>query len=236
MRGEKKERTMKRSTILSCSVVYVVSFLSCQAALSEIVNIAFEGIVNTCDARGSFMFDGSVNIGTPMSGVMTYDSTAIDQDPSVTHGDYDIITISMDIGNYTFKWPDSPSPIYNWFGVTSGDDSYTFGASPRFDGTILVDGVSSTYEDISWYSSYLSIFLGRTSLIMNDALPDADSFLPLSAFEIRQFEIRFRRAPYGDPSSFEIFGEITSLTVTPEPASILLFGLGILALRRRRAV
>jgi hypothetical protein len=227
---------MKWTIIIDCLVVFTMLFLGCQVASSEIVTVEFEGIVNGCGARGSFAFDGSVNIGTPMSGVMTYDSTTADREPAINRGSYDIIAISMSIGNYTFlqQSPSSSDAFY----VTGAwsDPHYDFSAASRFDGTFFVDGVSALYEDVNWYNPYFAVHLAPyVGTFPNDALPDSDSFPPLEVFNIvKRFEVTFYRAPYGDPSYFLIGGDITSLTVIPEPASILLFGLGILALRKKR--
>jgi hypothetical protein len=221
---------MKRTIIF---LFYIMFLLSCRTALCEIITVEFTGTVSSVYAGGDFTLDDSVNLNTFMYGRMTYDSTAVDQDTSPYCGTYDILTISMYIGNYTFL---QQSPSY--FRVVCGDSHYTFATSSYFDGTILVDGTPAGYEDLSWDDSYFSISLAPNPfLFKTDALPDADSFPPFSAFDmVHNFEVGFYRAPKGDHSKFIIDGEIKSLTVTPEPTSALLIIISAGLLRRKSRV
>ena len=142
----------------------------------------------------------------------------------------------MNIGNYTFTHnPISPNPAL--FKVYTANPCYKVNSeSPRFDGTVIVDGLPLTYDDIIWGDwAFLELMdLGTSSYeyIPNDALPDLDSWPDLSVFDMwRTFGTSFY--DQGD-GYFGIYGEVTALTVTPEPATLLLLGLGSLALLRKR--
>ena len=214
----------------------VVSLVIVAPALAEVVTVEVEGVVDSIGTDGGFALDGSVSVGSTMSGYCTYETDAPDENPSEGVGYYPLISISMNIGNYTFTHnPTSPNPAL--FEVYIGNPCYSADSeSPRFDGTVIVDGLPLTYDDIIWgdWALLELMDLGTSSheYIPNDALPDLDSFPDLSVFDRwRTFGTSFY--DQGD-GYFGIYGEVTALTVTPEPATVLLLGLGSLALLRNR--
>jgi len=151
------------------------------------------------------------------------------------NGQYEVTSISMAIGNYTLA-NDPVSSEYPLFTVFTVDPGYLVDSeATRFDGTVYIEGSPMTYNDIAWDWTYLVLFDLGTSLseyIPDITLPDLDSWPELSVFDQRKsFEIRFYSE--GD-DYFGVFGEITSLTAVPEPATIFLLGLGGLFLRKGR--
>ena len=146
-----------------------------------------------------------------------------------------MISISMITGNYTFTH-DQASSILPLFDVHTVDPGYVARSEAlHFDGTVYIDGSPKTYDDITWGWTYLELFdLGTSSseYITTDELPNLYSWPELSVFDVRKaFETRF----YGEGDDyFGIFGEVTSLTPVPEPGTLLLLGLGGLALLRNR--
>jgi hypothetical protein len=214
----------------------VVSLVILAPASATIITVEVEGAVNSVTTDGGLALDGSVNISSVMTGYCIYDTDTPDVNPTNEDvGGYQLTTISMSIGNYTFTH-DPTSPEIPYFIVVTVDRNYSaVSYVPRFDGTVYVDGVPSTYDDITWSYTTLALFDLLTSsseYITTDALPDLDSWPELSVFDTRrQFKARF----YDESNhNFQIYGEITSLTPTPEPATLLLLGLGGLALLRRR--
>jgi len=208
-----------------------VSLVIVAPVWATIITVEVEGIVDSITTDGGFALDGSVDVDSPMTGFCTYDT----ETPDLGSGSYAMISISMHIGNYTFTHdPMSPDPPM--FRVYTVDPGYVASSDAlRFDGTIYVDGSPKTYEDITWNWTYLELFdLGTSSdqYIPTDALPDLESWPELSVFDQRRaFQTQF----YGEGDDyFGIYGEITSLTPTPEPATVLLLGLGSLALLRNR--
>jgi len=80
----------------------VSCMLLAQTAIAAIVEVEVEGVVDKVNELGGFGFDGSVAIGSVMSGYFRYDSEAVDQDLSEYTGLYSVISVSLSVGSYTF--------------------------------------------------------------------------------------------------------------------------------------
>ena len=229
---------MKRLISIVFIALAALVILNSQPASATIITVQVTGIVNEVFTDGGLNLDGSVGVGTPMSGYCTYDSQTADLNPIESNGKYALLSISMTVGNYNFT-PDPLLPEYIFFYVYTGDYGYSAsGGNIRFDGTVYLDGAPQSYEDINWSIATLELIdLGTNSgeYISTDALPDLDSWPDLSIFDVcRDFEAAFHKSySYGD-GDFVIRGEITSLTVVPEPATLFLLGLGSLALLTKR--
>ncbi len=214
----------------------VLLILNSPRALAEIVTVEVTGVVNYVSTDGGLQLDGSVGIGTTMTGYCSYDSETPDLSPaSPGVGRYSMISISMTVGNYTFTHdPMSPDPPLFMVGIV--DPGYgAISEDLRFDGTVYIDGSPKTYDDITWGWTYMQLFILGTShgeYIPTDELPDLDTWPELSVFDRRrEFQTRF----YGEgDNDFGIYGEVTSLTVIPEPATIFLLAFGSLVLLRKR--
>jgi len=210
-----------------------VSLVIVAPVWATIITVEVTGVVDSVGTDGGLALDGSVIVGSAMTGYCTYDPDTPDANPSENNGHYPVISISMTVGNYTFTH-DPTSSEYPFFNVYTVDPGYSLSTASRFDGTVYLDG---TPQDIDWSIRSLELMeLGTDSgeYIPTDALPDLDSWPDLSVFGWRRFEVAFHKSysyGYGD---FVISGEITSLTPTPEPATVLLLGLGSLALLRNR--
>ncbi len=220
-----------------------LTILLCMAfagsALATTITVEVTGIVDRVQTEDNFALDGSVSIGTAMAGYYTYDSETPDLDSSTNDGSYELISISMIIGNYTFTH-DPISLQSAGIGVRLGDFSYNAGTSyPVFDGTIMVDGLPKTYDEITWGDTIgykgltvMKLVPSSPGIILDDSLPT--SFPDLSVFDLATiFGVYFHGPSFGD-GFFEISGDLTSLTVIPEPATLLLFGLGAVILRKRK--
>jgi len=212
-------------------LLMLVAFLAfvCPARATILI-VEVEGAVNSIGTEGAFGLDGSVDVGSLMTGSCSYDTQTAD----LGSGSYAMISISMTIGNYMFTH-NPASSIPPLFDVYTVDPGYVVRSEALcFDGTLYVNGSPKTYNDIIWGWTYLELFNLATSsseYISTDTLPDLDSWPDLSVFDVRRaFETRF----YGEGDDyFGIYGEVTSLTVIPEPATLLLLGLGSLAFLRR---
>ena len=184
---------------------------------ARVITVEVEGVVTHINTGGGFALDGSVIIGSEMTGFTTYDTDTANLGDSIT-GLYNLISISMTIGNYIFEH-DLISADFPYFRVSTVDPGYDVTSpAPRFNGTIYVNGTPKTYDDITWGYTYLVLFDFLTSLdeyVPTVALPDLDSWPDLSVFDYRR---EFRARFFGEGSDyFNIYGEVTSLTVIPEP-------------------
>ena len=230
---------VRRSILIISVVLMALVFSNSQSASATIITVEVTGVVDYFNTEGGFALDGSVNIGSAMTGSLTYDTETPDEFPTNEDiGGYPLISILMTIGNYTFTH-DPTSPDYPFFIVGTVDPGYIASSDAlRFDGTVYIDGSPKIYDDITWSWTYLELFNLWTSsseYITTDTLPDLDSWPELSVFDNRrEFRVNFLESLAPDPGSFDIYGEVTSLTVTPEPATVLLLGLGGLALLRKR--
>jgi len=232
--GEEKMRKRVLNIWLNLMICLTIG----GSVYGEILTVEFTGVVDSIETTSSLAFDGSISVGSEMTGFCAYDTDTPDLSPSEDNGKYALISTSMTVGNYTFTHDPISSAaflVYTEEAVTVGKGAYVAGGlDVRFEGTIFVNGSPQTYDDITWPESYSELIdLGTSGeYIPTDALPDLDSWPDFSSFDLRK---NFRTG-FDDCGnlSFEISGELTSLTITPEPATLLLLSLGGLFLRRRK--
>ncbi|MBN2456153.1 MAG: PEP-CTERM sorting domain-containing protein [Sedimentisphaerales bacterium] len=201
-------------------------------ARGEIITIEVTGIVNSIGESG-FNTDGSVSIGSVMTGFCTYDIETPDLVDSEYVGEYELLSLSMTIGNYTFTH-DTLSSEYPFFRVGVVDPTFwAYSPEAMFDGTVYLDGVPREYDDIFWKNRevvLLDLWTSSSEFIPDDSLPT--SLPDISVFDMRNsFGLVFRDY---DGHLFGVSGEITSWNLIPEPATILLFGLGSLIFTVKR--
>jgi hypothetical protein len=137
------------------SYMLIVLILSAnQSVDADIITVEVEGVVNTVGVDGRFELDGSVNIGSVMTGTFVYDSDATNLLTSGANGEYAIISLSMTIGNYVFTHEptSSVSPLFTVY--TTDPAYYVRSDGPRFNGTIYVDGSPKTFDDITYYGCF----------------------------------------------------------------------------------
>jgi len=235
------EKTIKSKLVdyllkgaLSAALFFCASPKKADAGLVELL---VEGEVTSVGTSENLNLDGSVQVGSIMTGRCVYDSDAPGQDFGHYYA-YPIISISVNLGNYEFENdPDSTFPEETRFRVGyDGGVIYSLLSTSLVDGNILRQGVLEPFDNDLGYCGFSPFMKLWDSSVEYDPqnpfpLPDfSDS--DLSDFDVeRRFSIYF-----GYPelrSSFSLYGEITSLEVIPEPSTIALLGLGGLALIRR---
>ena len=211
----------------------LVSLVIVAPASATILTVEVEGVVDSVSVGGRFALDGSVGVGSAMTAFWTYDT----ETPDLGTGSYAVISISMTIGNYTFTHNPASSELSLFTVYTVDPGYYVRSDGPRFDGTIYVDGSPKTFDDITWEEPYgrvrlMDVLTSSYEYITSTELPN--SFPDISVFDSR----REFRTGFGEPLSvsnrgtFIIEGDLTYLV--PEPATLLLLGLGSLALLKRR--
>jgi len=229
-------KVWKLLAVLSVSVFVLVSS---KPALGHTVTVYAEAVLVGVDIYDAIEFDESLIVGeTIMRGVCTYDSEAPDQDWPDDFGLYSVISISITAGNYTFTH-DPAAAEGPYFSISAGAGGfyyYVISLASFFYGPCWFNGQPSDLEDLVLFPTWAGLamfFDGDSASAIGDALPDEDTFPDLSVFngDNTYFYITSGTTPV-----FSLYGEITSLTVVPEPASAVVLGVGagMLILRRKR--
>lgn len=209
-------------------------------ALAEIVTVRTEGVVNFVDFSGRFGSDGSVGIGTLMSATYVYATDIPPIESGTWHATYALLSASMSIGNYTFTpYPGTEAT----FRVGTIDPWHLIESKQLYyDGIIYFDGVAKTRNELPEVDDYIEfcdlLYATATDPAFTDELPT--TFRDISNVARKEFGVSMYKydGTYPDRvvSRFNIRGELTSIEVIPEPATISLMSLGVLALFRRRKI
>jgi hypothetical protein len=176
--------------------------------------------------------DSSIQIGTPFTGMYTFDPNADDLSPDPTRGSYQFPLpggIEIRVGNYVFRSGGTTSDRLRIV-VEDGSpfDAYAVGGSPLEVIGPLPGGLASFGP-----SSYLGArwrLVGGPGQLASSALPTSPP--PLSGWTGNRLEVAFE---VQEPT-FGFDGVVT--TIVPEPGSGLLAGAACawMAWRRRRTV
>jgi len=210
---------MEKRIVLSLVVLLaiMVCLALCGPVSAAIVTVEVTGVVDRIEQNG-LTKDDSINYGTVMSGFAVYDTETPDLDSSDFQGIYNLISISMSIGNYTLTDYSPPSdsalfdicydggPIWRVRSTTAG-----------FDGEIIVNNAPHTCDDfdglyiqiLDAYGEYASPYS------FSDRLPR--SSLDLAPFEPLEGRFRMNFDNYVLHESLLIEGELTSMTLVYEP-------------------
>jgi hypothetical protein len=234
-----KDKIMKKLALFIHILLLVGLSVNCREASGEIVAVEVEGTVRSIDTYGGLTFDDTVDIGTIMTGLFTYDTDSSNLSVYDAIKKHAIVSVSVTIGELTFREnPQSSEP--GLFRINSADPGYIVSSSNVvFNGTVYVNGLPKNYQDIPWSWSYLEVINVGTSSFENiplSGLPDAASFPAISIFDVRkEFWVCLTEPYFGQGAGFSIRGELTSLAVIPEPATLVLLGLGSVMLLRKRS-
>ena len=197
--------------------------------IGEPVFVEFAGEVDSFEVSDGLTFDGSIEVGSPMTGFFSYDANA-----KRIHGKYPLSELSMTIGNYTFSEGSMPAEFqidYSPLGTLIYFIDTNF---PQYTGVVYINKMPRSLDDPDWTAHSMGLHLmSHDALGISHELPTWDLFPDLSVFEReRTFHIEI------DPSDlwpgFRVTGEITSITAIPEPATFVLLTLGVISLTRKR--
>jgi hypothetical protein len=223
----KGEEEMRRVII---TIGLVALFSPCMPVRAELIKIGLAGQVDYIDDPYSLLENG-VHQGDSITGFYIYDSETPDSDPSIYIGFYQHWTapygMSLTAGSLTFQT--DPTNVNLEIGLTNnyeGDppDHYTV---TGHNNLALANGVS--IDNLHWQ---LDDYSGTA--LSNDALPLTAP--DLSRWQSNSLSVSGGMYPFpleGDKTLFRISGQVTSVWLIPEPASLLIFGLGGILLRKR---
>jgi len=211
-------------------ILFIIAVLLNTAVSGQELTIEVTGVVTSVESGGGLSWDGSVTEGTLMSGSCSYDTEAISTDGY----NYPLLSITMIVGDYIFKHNVFATDLASF--RTGADKVYAAVTwDGVFEGDVFDDGEIKTFDEIEWYrTTYFELFNIYSTLPECPYSNDLPESIDLSLFnERKEFRARFSKAD--DISSrISFLGELTSLTVIPEPCSLVLLGLGSIALLRKR--
>jgi hypothetical protein len=213
------------------SILIFVLFL-CLSAANAVTIVRVEGVVTYLDGVGGYSFDDSIRLGTTF--IETYyfsDLTDSSSDPEL--GKYAADYSMLSIGNYVFTSSEVGMSVkcYDYFPTShSGNTKHIEGG-----GIVYIDSLPYEYNSIDWL--YHDSYFGLKSNSYTPASDEFPSFFPdLSVFDQRNSWSLVSNVETNNviPDGIYVSGELTSVEVIPEPCSLVLLGLGSIALLRRR--
>jgi len=225
---------MKQSKLL---LVLTITFMvASEYLLADIIPVQITGNVTSIYEERGFTLDGSVEVGSLMTGTFFYDTESPNiAPPNLSNGIYEIISVTMDIGNYGFYNDLSGEPPLFTTYVT--DPGYDLTASDSyFDGVFYDYGIAKTYGDIEEFSVTklnANLMAYNSEDVTYGQLPT--SFPDISAFWRKEFKVTFTElGEAGTNGYFAILGELTSIQVIPEPGTLLFLSAGAAIFLRKR--
>ena len=214
-------RTMRhRAVALSFALVLAAVLPSVSSALP--ITVEFTGHVTEVAIVCCDWFNGTVPVGTPITGTYTFESTTPDTNPDTGVGHYfslsDGYAVDASFSIYHLHSPYAPDfTVINGVGKS---DAYTVNASwrPSFVSP------SNTFIPLMQFILDLSDQTGQ--VWSSDALP-----LSFPAFD-KWSETKFTLVAGYEVPNTVIRGQLDSLAIvaTPEPSTLLLLGSGLAGL------
>ncbi len=209
-----------KNKIIARIVLAILFCFVCVPVRAEMITIAISGHVTLVDDSWGFL-ENKFHSGDVISGTYTYDSSALDSEPlDPAYGLYEYYNapmgISMNIGEFNFRT--NPNDVYFRIGIThlSGTNYYSLFSTNNLP---LPNGVEV-------YEIYWDLIDTTGTALNSDALPTIPPDLSLFKPSITcNFDILGH-------CSYLIRAEITSATLVPEPATLLLLMFGAAACRR----
>ena len=209
---------MKTAILFKLSVVLWCVFFCVPTVEAALITIDIIATVDSVDDQGNYL-EGKISVGDTITGYYTYDLLTPDSEPLAYAGLYEHNNppagISLNVGGFNFRTDldniDFVVAILNDYPPLLKDQFWmrSYNNLPLSNGT-TVDGISWQLDDLS-----------------GNALSNTD--LPTTAPVIDDWEANVLNIS-GD-RKFGIQAHVTS--AVPEPATVLLIGLGGLLLRKR---
>ena len=209
----KTKRILLVLSLVMCGVIF--STVPVEATL---IAIEIEAVVVDVRDQAGYL-EGKIKPGDIITGWYTYDTSTPDSNPLSQVGDYEhrIPTCGIFLSAGRFNFETGPTDIDFLLEIVNDSisgglhDAYgliSYNNLPLSNGTLV--------DEISWWLGDLS-----ATALSSISLPTTPPSLP--DWETNVLHL------YGFKDTFHIFAEVTS--AIPEPATILLFGVGALILR-----
>ena len=192
---------------------------SAAPAMADYVIFAFEGEITSVEDDDNLL-GGAVTVGSPFSGSYTFDSLTPDSDPHPRRGLYwdAIIEISGDIAGIPFSGP---------VGERNSIEVQNDFASTTLDGYVVRPDVDLLGLDMD---IIIALVDDTGAAFSTDHLPNSPPDLEL--FNTRHFAL----FDASESVPLRLYGNVTSLTLVPEPATLLMLGVAALMLSTGRAM
>jgi len=222
---------MKTLFITTEAVVICVLSFCVLPAEAKLVPIAITAEVTEVSDSGPLK--GRINVGDLITGVYVYDSSTLDSDPSENRGVYEQYApsagVTLTVGGFVFMTdPENVElniHIYNDPPVIGGaHENYGFDSRNNLP---LPNGRSVDLISLSLYNSS-SVLNAISSDELPTTAPVLDDWGNASVTVRGGGGIRTGGTP------FRVTGHLTSAVLIPEPATIILLGLGGLVLLRKK--
>jgi hypothetical protein len=196
----------------------------------QLITIGIEATVDYLHDANNLL-EGKVHIGSIITGTYTYDTSTLDTNPAADIGDYfhyntpcgvvlnlEGFIFTTDFNNVNFL----AEMINNYQGQPR--DNYLIGSSNNLplDNGVQVNGISWQLDDY-----------GGTAL-SSTALPTTAPVLSDWDWQSIGIGGGIGGTPPCYTYSFGISANVTSAVLIPEPISLVLLGIGILALRKHK--
>ena len=191
-------------------ILIFVLFLFSSSAYSGILGIKVTGTVASSTIE-------SIEAGDLMVGYCSYSLDAVDQNPSAYKGEYELISMVMQIGGYVFS-NSTQNPTLEMWVTDECYLTYCGGGKAMFGNTLINESSTSiTLFDLG------NFHISRENDLIPTSMPDISFFTGRNSFYVG----------LGD-SIGNCSGELDSIEVIPEPCSFVLLGLGVIGVLRRR--
>jgi hypothetical protein len=219
---------MNSKIIKITAFIFLVIPMICQA---EIIKIGFTGKVDSIFDPYNVL-ENTIHQNQSITGFYIYDSATLDSDPSPMFGVYQYnispYGMSLTIGDLTFLtdplFVNSELVLVNNYG---GGPHDTYGITSHnnlpINNDLSIDIISLQLDDYTGYA------------LSSDSLPLTPP--DLTQWQTKSFSIEGGRYPFppsGEKTLFGIGGHVETVYLIPEPATLLLLGLGAIFIRRRK--
>jgi len=212
---------MKRGIILTVVVIIYALYFSALPARATLITIEITATVDSVYDPSGYL-EGNIGVGDTITGTYTYESTTLDTNPSPYVGDYEYygppFGIFLSVEGFEFKTDstnvDFAIEIINDY--TSGGLHDAYGV---LSGNNLPLSNGASVDHISWWLRDSS-----ANALSSDALPTTAPFLD-------NWQSGNRLRLDGERGGYIVDAYVTS--AIPEPATIVLFAVGALLLRKR---